>query len=97
MAEINKLSVGEALDKMRRDDAATSKRARADEKSGELDKEIQRLRTANRRLERSQQAAATAAVVPSVKPGHVSKLKIPAIVIGAVVLIAVAMWSFKLL
>jgi hypothetical protein len=51
MAEINKLSVSKALDKLRRDDAPKkSKLIQLDEKAEKMDEEIQRLRAATRRL-----------------------------------------------
>jgi len=53
MAEINKLSVGKALEKLRSADAPkASKIEQLDEKSRTLDEEIQRLRTARLRLKR---------------------------------------------
>lgn len=57
MAEINKLSVGQALDKLRGTDAPETKKARLDGKMDALDEEIQRLRATRRRLERDQRAA----------------------------------------
>jgi hypothetical protein len=52
MAEITKLSVGKALDKLRRDtDAPKTKKARLDEKMDELDEEIRRMRAVRRSLE----------------------------------------------
>ena len=56
MAEINKLSVGQALDKLRRPDVQSTQ-TRLDEKMDALDKDIQRMRAINRRLERDQRAA----------------------------------------
>ena len=56
MAEINKLSVGQALDKLRRPDVQ-SKQTRLDEKMDALDEDMQRMRTTRRRLERDQRAA----------------------------------------
>ncbi len=51
MAEINKLSVGKVLDKLRRNDAPKkSKLMQLDEKAEKMDEEIQRLRAATRRL-----------------------------------------------
>jgi hypothetical protein len=44
MAEINKLSVGKALEKLRESDKRTSKNARRDEKAAQLDEEIARMR-----------------------------------------------------
>jgi hypothetical protein len=51
MAEINKLSVGKVLDKLRSNDAPkNSKTNQRDEKARATDEEIQRLRVATRRL-----------------------------------------------
>ena len=50
MAETTKIPVDKALEKMRRDDAAQSKRARADQKTEELNEELQRLRAQRARL-----------------------------------------------
>ena len=50
MAEINKLSVGKLLDKLRSDDAKNSKINQIDKKVEATDEEIQRLRAATRRL-----------------------------------------------
>ena len=56
MAEINKLPVGQVLDKLRSTDVPKSKIKRLDEKTEVLEQEIQRLRAAKRRLERNQRA-----------------------------------------
>ena len=56
MAEINKLPVGQLLDKLRSTDVPKSKITRLEEKTESLDQEIQRLRAARRRLERDQRA-----------------------------------------
>ncbi len=56
MAETRKLSVGQALDKLRRPDVQ-SKQTRLDEKMDTLDEDIQRMRAARRRLERDQRVA----------------------------------------
>jgi hypothetical protein len=56
MAEINKLSVGQALDKLRRPDVQ-SKQTRLHEKMDALDEDMQRMRATRRRLERDQRAA----------------------------------------
>ena len=54
MAEINKLSVGKVLDKLRSTDVPKSKITRLEERnSSQLDQEIQRSRAARRRLERA--------------------------------------------
>jgi hypothetical protein len=54
MAEINKLSVEDALKKLRRDNASKSKDERPDEKIDSLDEEINRMRAQRLRLERHQ-------------------------------------------
>jgi hypothetical protein len=59
MAETTKLSVGQALEKLRGKDAPKAKIAQLDEKIDELDKETQRLRAARRRLERDQRSGST--------------------------------------
>jgi hypothetical protein len=59
MAEINKLSVGQALDKLRRADAPQSRMERLDEKNDALDEEIQRLRQTRLRLERGHRHASS--------------------------------------
>ena len=57
MAEINKLSVGKVLDKLRSNDASNSSRSeQLDEKLKTTDEEIQRLRAARARLKRGQPA-----------------------------------------
>ena len=59
MAEINKLPVGQVLDKLRSTDVPKSKIKRLDEKTEVLEQEIQRLRAAKRRLERNQRGDST--------------------------------------
>jgi hypothetical protein len=54
MAEIKKLSVEEALNKIRADDAPKSRSARRDEEMDVLDEEIKRMRAQRLRLERNQ-------------------------------------------
>lgn len=54
MAEINKLSVGQALDKLRNTNVKISRITRLDEEMKAIDKETQRLRAQRRRLERDQ-------------------------------------------
>jgi hypothetical protein len=57
MAEINKLSVGKVLDKLRSNDAQqTSRIVQLDDKIKTTDEEIQRLRAARLRLKRGQPA-----------------------------------------
>jgi hypothetical protein len=50
MAEINKLSVGKALEKMRANDAQKSTTTRINEESRAREEELQRLRAATRGL-----------------------------------------------
>ena len=52
MAEINKLSVEKALQKLRGGDRPKSKNARLDEKDAQLDEEIRRMREQRLRLKR---------------------------------------------
>jgi len=54
MAETTKLSVGQALEKLRGTDSPRTKMTRLDEKIAALDKETQRLKSERGRLERSQ-------------------------------------------
>jgi hypothetical protein len=57
MAGTNKLDVGKALEKLRGAETPKSRITRLDEKIGELDKERERLKALNRRLDRGQQRA----------------------------------------
>ncbi len=59
MAEINKLSVGEALDKIRKADAPKSRGGQADEKISAALQEAERMRAMRLRLERQRRAAVT--------------------------------------
>ena len=54
MAGTTKLSVENALKKLREADARVSQVARADEETARLDEEISRMRAQTRRLERHQ-------------------------------------------
>ena len=54
MAETSKLSVGQALDKLRGTATPKTKMTRLDEKIDALDEETRRLRAARRRIERDQ-------------------------------------------
>src|SRR6516165_11808970 len=56
MAEINKLSVGQAIDKLRGKDAPKSEMEQLDQKIEELDEATQRLRSERHRIERDQRA-----------------------------------------
>lgn len=59
MAETTKLSVGQALEKLRGTEAPKARMTRLDEKIDALDKETQRLRAARRRIERDQRDSST--------------------------------------
>jgi len=54
MAEINKLSVEKALEKMRGSERQQSKKAQLSEKDAALDEELARMRAQRLRLERHQ-------------------------------------------
>jgi hypothetical protein len=54
MAEINKLSVEKALQKLRGSDTSKSKSAQRDEQIDKLDEEMKRMREQRLRLERHQ-------------------------------------------
>src|SRR5262245_58224431 len=56
MAEINKLSVGQAIDKIRGKDAPKSKMDQLDQKIDNLDEEARRLRSERHRIERDLRA-----------------------------------------
>jgi uncharacterized protein YhaN len=98
MAEINKLSVGQALDKLRGTDAPESKRARLDGKIDALDEEIQHLRATRRRLERDQRAAESSganAQGSNNRKGSSSMLRWLAIlaVVGPVLLVLIILYA----
>jgi hypothetical protein len=56
MAETTKLSVGQALEKLRGTDTPKTKMSRLDEKIDALDEETRRMKAARRRIERDQKA-----------------------------------------
>ena len=90
MAEITKLSVGQAIDKLRGTDPPKAKMAR-------LDEETQRLRAMRRRIERGQRAGSTGPDAQKANTRHVTKLKISGIIIGIVIVIAILAWMWGLL
>jgi hypothetical protein len=97
MAEINKLSVGQALDKLRDTDAPRSNMTRLDEEISALDQETQRLRMARRRLERDQRSSSTKPNGQQANTGRPTKLIVSGIVtIGMVVVILVLAWNGRL-
>jgi hypothetical protein len=90
MAEINKLSVGKAVDKLRDTDAPRSKMTRLDEEIDALDRETQRLRMTRRRLERDQRSGSTRPDGQQVNTGRTTKLIVSGIIaIGMIVVILV--------
>ena len=104
MAEITKLSVGQAIDKLRGTDAPKAKMARLDEKIDVLDEEAQRLRAMRRRLSGTNEPARLGAMLKrrlgamSQKGNarHVTKLKILGIIIGIVIVIIILAWTWGL-
>jgi hypothetical protein len=97
MAEINKLSVGKVLDKLRGTDPPASKMARLDEKIAALNEETQRSRALRLRVEQDQRASSTGRVAQEGNTARSTKLKITGIIIGMLIVIPVAMWTFWLL
>jgi hypothetical protein len=98
MAEISKLSVGQALDKLRRPDGQ-SKQTRLDEKVDALNEDMQRMRAITRRIERDQRVAETTAsdaqgmnTRPGNKKGPFPILAILAVV-GPVLLVLIILYA----
>ena len=96
MAETTKLSVGQALDKLRGTAAPTAKMARLDEKIDTLAEETQRLRAMRHRLERDQRAGSTGRDAQRAAARSGTKLKILWIIIGIVIVIPVLAWTWGL-
>jgi hypothetical protein len=97
LAETTKLSVGQALEKLRGTDAPKAKMARLDDKIDTLDKETQSLRAMRRRLERDQRAGSTERDAQEVNARRVTKLKILGIIIGIAIVIPILAWTWGLL
>lgn len=87
MAEITKLSVGKALDKLRGADVPASKIARLDEDIQTLSRETQRLRAMRVSIEHGQRIGSGHEAQASDK-GRVAKLK-TGMMIGAVAVITI--------
>jgi uncharacterized protein YhaN len=94
MAEIHKLSVGQALEKLRGTEAPKAKMARLDEKIDTLDEETQRLRAMRRRLERDQRAGSTGRETQEANVQRVTKSKILSITIGIAIVILIVAWTW---
>ena len=95
MAEINKLSVGSALDKLRGTEAPQSQMTRLDGKIEELDEELIRLKATRRRVERDQRAGSTptnenpADTIPS------RRMATAWIIAGMVIVIVISIWAWR--
>jgi len=94
MAEINKLSAGQALDKLRRPDVQ-SKQTRLDEKMTALDEDIQRMRATRHRLERNQRTAELSAQRTNNRTGSFSKFRWLTVlaVLGPVLLVSIILYA----
>jgi hypothetical protein len=97
MAETTKLSVGQALEKLRGTDAPKAKMARLDEKIDTLDEETRRLRAMRRHLERDQRAGSIGRDAQEPDARRATKLKILGIIIGIVMVILILAWKWGLL
>jgi hypothetical protein len=96
LAETTKLSVGQALEKLRGTDAPKAKMARLDEKICTLDEETQRLRAMRSRIERGQRAGPTGIEAQAANVRRVTKLKIFGITIGIIIVIPILAWKWGL-
>jgi len=97
LAETTKLSVGQALEKLRGTEAPKAKMARLDEKIDTLDEETQRLRAMRRRLERDQRAGSTGRDAQEANVRRVTKSKILSITIGIAIVILILAWKWGFL
>jgi hypothetical protein len=97
VAETTKLSVGQALEKLRGTEAPKAKMARQDEKIQALDEETQRLRAMRRRLERDQRPVSPPCDIQEVNVKRATKLKISGIIIGIIIVIPILVWKWGLL
>jgi hypothetical protein len=97
VAETTKLSVGQALEKLRGTDTPKAKMARLDEKIHALDDETQRLRAMRRRLERDQRFVSPPCDTQEVNGKRVTKLKVLGIIIGIIIVIPILVWKWGLL
>jgi hypothetical protein len=94
MAEINKLDVGKALDKMRGAETPKARMVQLDEKIGALEEETRRMRAMSRQLERTQKASS---IEVGTKTNRMTTTKIVWTVLGIVVVIPILAWAFGLL
>jgi len=96
VAETTKLSVGQALEKLRGTKAPKAKMARLDEKIDTLDEETRRLRRMKGRVERDQLTSPTEQDAQTTDSGRVTKLKILGVAVGAVIVIPILAWKWGL-
>ena len=97
MAEINKLSVGRALDKLRETNSPETKLAQLDGNIERLDEEIERLKVTRRSLERNQRTSPTGRDVQEANAKRVLKPTILWIVVGTVIVISISALTYALL
>jgi len=97
MAEITKLSVGQAIDKLRGTEVPASKMARLDEKMDALDEETRQLRAMRLRVERDQRASSTGRAAQEANSARITTRKLSGITIGIVIVIAILVWTCWLL
>jgi hypothetical protein len=93
MAEITRLSVGTAIDKLRGADAPASRIEHLDEKIHAVDEETQRLRATRLSLARSQGAASAGHDAQAPHQARITKLTMTGIVIGLVIAICILVWA----
>jgi len=94
MAETTRLSVGQALDKLRGAEAPISKLAQLDDKIDALNKETRRLRATRLSLERIQRTDSLEVDAQGASKVPITNLKRPGIIIGLVIVILCACWLF---
>src|SRR5262245_45862672 len=93
MAEIERLSVGKALDKLRGTDLPASRMKSLDEKIDALNKETQRMKALRLRVERDQQAASAGRDTPEANKKRIAKLKPSGIIVGIAIVIFSLAWT----
>ena len=95
MAEVTKLSVTKALDKLRGTNVPESRSGQLDEKINALDKEIQHLRAARHRLERDQQDSCRNPQLNTVQPSaHAGEVIIVILIVAFLFAVSLAIYYF---
>lgn len=97
MAEINKLDVGKALDKLRGAETPKARMAQLDDKIGALEEETRRMRAMSHQVERSQRAASPGRDAQETNVKRITTSKALWITIGIVVVIPILAWALGLL